>query len=418
MGHVSLVGVSHHTVALDVIGSFPRGEQLRGHLVSAAGTLRVEGLVAVSTCNRFELYASGPDPVSRTAAVRVLGQLSGGSPLSLTAALEMRTDHDAVQHLFNVAAGVDSRLVGEGEILTQVGAAATMAKAVGTLDTELASLFQRAVAAGRRARRVGGLRGNSRSIGVHAADAVHAGIGDITDRNVLVVGAGVIASRAVRRLEEHGARVMLCTRTPERPRPMLARRPLHGLDELPGLLRSADAVLCAVTSPEPLLTASMLRAATAGADKPLLVVDVGVPRTVESDPAARVIDLDALDLDWVEGARRNPARKAVASAGGDADAYRLWQVARDAAPLITQVLNGVEHALFEEARHRAIAPDDTSLKAARRVAGSLAHRAIVDIREHAAAGDWESARAVAAAFVSEDDQPSRVVRRLAKADCA
>jgi glutamyl-tRNA reductase len=313
--HIVVVGVSHRTAPLAVRERFALDrtgrDRIVGRLAQLGGT---EGAV-LATCGRVELYAAAEDPgPAREALVGLLVGADGASPEAWQEHLEHRTGLSAVRHLFRVAAGLDALVLGESEILGQVAEAHEHALAAGAARAVIGRLFRAGIRAGRRARtetRIGAAAASVPSVAVTAAETA---LGGLVGRSVLVLGAGLTGEQAVRALTSRGAGpVVVANRSAVRASAIAATwgtrtAPLERLGEL---LRDADVVVASTSAPAPVVReADVRRAVAAREGRPLLLMDLGVPRNVE--PAARALpgvfyfDLD--DLSAISERNRNGRR--------------------------------------------------------------------------------------------------------------
>ncbi|KSW12539.1 hypothetical protein CF15_07410 [Pyrodictium occultum] len=263
-----VVTVNHRTAPLRVVGALePRAgeayERLHAH---------TDEMVVLATCNRFEVYALY-SPRLLAEAESFLG--------SYARYARVLRGLDAARHLFRVASGLESAILGEDEILGQVAKAYEEARRRGHAGKYMSLLFHYAVKTGKLVRsRTQISYGNVGAPGaaVHAAEKL---LGSYDRRTVLVVGAGeagsIIASLV--RQKSRSARIIVANRTLEKAAELAerVRGEAHGLDELPGLLEGADVVFLAVTAREPLITRSMLERVRPGT----LIVDVSNPPAVE-----------------------------------------------------------------------------------------------------------------------------------------
>ena len=300
-----VVGVSHHTADVGVRERLAlSAEEIGGWLEREAAAGR--SLLILCTCNRLEFYWWGGS--DQEAEFR---RFAGARGVHVTPALLYRRDGEAaVRHLFNVAAGLDSQVMGEAEILGQVRRAHQLAAAAGAGTWEMDLAFAAAIAAGRRARRDSVLGRHPASVSSaalqHAARCLG---GSLAGASVLVVGAGEVATGVLRAIESLGgaARVMLLSRRAERSRVAAASVPgarasCVGWSDLDAELGQADLVITATGSRTPVLSAAALAGALAGRDdaRGMLVLDLGVPRNVEAAardlPGVRLFDLDDLRL--------------------------------------------------------------------------------------------------------------------------
>jgi glutamyl-tRNA reductase len=205
----------------------------------------------------------------------------------------------AAHHLFTVAAGLDSQILGETEILGQVRRAYDAGRAVGTTTRDMDLIFSAALSAGRRVRRETLLGRHPGSVSSSAVDLVAEQCGPIGDRRVVVLGAGEAAEGLLRALHERGAsRVALLNRHPDKARVLAGAwgAEVGCWAELDSRLAGADLLLVATASARPVVTAAQLSEVAAQRERDLLVMDLAVPRNVE--PAARTIHRVRLfDLD-------------------------------------------------------------------------------------------------------------------------
>jgi glutamyl-tRNA reductase len=359
-----LVGISHHTADVAV------RERLALSPDDVVRRLEAEAradrsLVVLSTCNRLELYWWGD--VDQDHQLR---RLAAERDVAINPSLLYRRDGvDAVRHLFTVAAGLDSQVMGEVEILGQVRRAHQLAAAVGATTWELDLVFSAAVSAGRRARRDTLLGRHPSSVSTAALEhAAHCLGGSLAGINVLVLGAGEVAGGVLRALEEQGAsRVALLSRRGERCAALAAAVPganavTAGWERLAAELAAADLVVAATASRRPVLDGAALSLASTGrkTDPGLLVLDLGVPRNV--DPAARdlpgirLFDLDDLRLQHCPAV--GPAASALAEVGRilDHEVGRFERALRRraVAPELAE-LHRLGSALAQEEADRALA---------------------------------------------------------------
>lgn len=298
-----LVGVSHRTADVSVRERLALStDDILRRLMVERGAGR--SLVVLCTCNRLELYWWGEhDQEARLQA------LAAERELALQPSTIYRLDGPAaLRHLFAVAAGIDSQIFGEVEILGQVRRAHDAAREAGTTTPELDFAFTAAVAAGRRARRETALGRHPGSISEAALQhAKRSFDGSLAERRVLIVGAGEVAESLLRALAaEPVAGVTLVGRSEQRAAELAksvprARATPLGWEGLPAALGGADVVVAATSSRRPVLAVDQVAAAVAvRPDASIVVLDLAVPRNV--DPAARDVpgvrlyDLDDLQL--------------------------------------------------------------------------------------------------------------------------
>jgi glutamyl-tRNA reductase len=271
-----VVGVSNRSAALEL--------RERLHVEPeecAALASRLAGggeAVVLSTCNRLEAYVAGDDlPAARARVKAELSRRSGLTRDELAAVLRVAEGDDASLHLFRVAAGLESPVPGEPQILGQV----REAHASGSAGPFLDRLFRRAVHAGRRVRTETALGAPRASLGTAAAELALRELGSLGGRRVLVVGAGRMGEAAAAGFAADGAQVLVANRTLERASALAARYGGHavGVDAIADALADVDVVVSSTRSPGYVLTARELKQRR----HPLVLVDLAVPRDL--DPA-------------------------------------------------------------------------------------------------------------------------------------
>ncbi len=291
-----LVGVSHHVASVEEREPFAFTPSETAALLEAQLTAGQSSLL-LSTCNRCELYWSGDgdlEPWFRRVA-------KGGGAAS-TPQLLRYDGLAAVRHLFMVTAGLESQILGEAEILGQVRRAFDAARAAGTTTREMDLILSAALAAGRRVRCETFLGRHPASVSSAAVDLIAERWGAIGSREVVVLGAGEAAEGVLRALHELGAsRVTLLNRRPARTQVLAeAWGAVSGpWEDLTRKLESADLLLVATGSSQPVVSAAQLsKVAAARSNGELFVMDLSVPRNVDpaarSIPGVRLFDLDDL----------------------------------------------------------------------------------------------------------------------------
>jgi len=288
--HVStlvLVGVSHRTAALDVRERLAfSAEQAAVALAAFRDRFPGREAVLLSTCNRVELYAAGgPEAAAPTAAdlVDFLASCRGLERDRLAGSACEHRDEAVVRHLFGVAAGLDSMVLGEPQILGQVKQAWTLAQESGTTGPLTAGMFQAALRTAKRVATETGLGRERTSIpSVAVADFAAAVFERFDDKRVLLVGAGKMAAETLRYLREAGTRdVTIVNRTASRAVELAARlgaRP-GAFSELAAELAEADLVVSTTGAERPVVTLDEYRRIEARrVGRPLVVLDLAVPR--------------------------------------------------------------------------------------------------------------------------------------------
>ena len=341
-----VVGCNHRSTPLGLLERMTvASDDLPKALHELAEADHLSESVLLSTCNRIEVYAYAERFHGGYADIReLLARHSGLPPETVGDELYAHHDADAVRHLFGVAAGLDSVVVGEHEVLGQVRDAWQAARAEGTVGTALEPLFRRAVETGKRARSDTGIARGIASLSHAAVALAEARLAGLAGRRVLVIGAGDVAAGTLRSLADAGAGdIAVANRTPERA--AAAARLCGGravaLGELDHALVDADVVITTTGATDIVFEHSDIDDVMTRRDgAELLIVDVAVPRDV--DPAVRqlpgvtLLDMDDLG-DFVQhqrAGRRHEIDSVRAIVDEEVDLYLAEASAREVAPLI------------------------------------------------------------------------------------
>jgi glutamyl-tRNA reductase len=298
------VGVSHNTASVELRERLAlpghRREQLLRALREEDG---IDEGVALFTCNRTELYVAAADAEAAENAVLLrLAERAECPPETLDGAVYVRRDAEAARHLFRVAAGLDSMIVGENEIQGQVRRSFDEALETGTTGRLTNHLFREAIRTGKRVRAETALGTRHESIPSVALEIAQGRLGELAGREAAVVGAGEISELAARALSNAHARIsIVATRTRERAIALARRLGAQALpfEALQDTLERVDLVVSATASPRVILEPGVLRrAARARNGRPLLLIDLAVPRDVHQEcrdvDGVTVYDLDDL----------------------------------------------------------------------------------------------------------------------------
>ena len=293
--HIVVVGLNHKSAPIELRErlAFNR-EQLPEALSRLREELGLMEAAILSTCNRVEIYAGVPDADGGTVArvAEFLSRRAAVDPSSLAPRLYSFTEPHSVHHLFSVASGLDSMVLGEGEILGQVRHAYEWARDHGATGKALNGLFQRALNTAKAVRTHTAIGQGATSIGTVSVELAEKIFGRLPKSVVLLVGAGKIGELTLRRLIERGARdVRIVNRSAERAGDLAAgcQAQALGWSELPSQLLAADIVITSTSAPSWLLSGRDMEAAMRQRhQRPLCLVDLGVPRNI--DPAAGALE--------------------------------------------------------------------------------------------------------------------------------
>jgi len=303
-----LLGVSHKTAPVELRErvALPEGQGSEQFLRELAGDADIQEAVVISTCNRTEVYVVTADPVE--AESRVLGLLArrgGIRPTALAGSIYAYRNCDAARQLYRVAAGLESMIVGEHEVQGQVRRSYDNAVAIGTTGPLSNRVFGAALSTGGRVRAETGIADGRTTLPTVAVDLVREHLGDLGNREVLILGTGEMAELSARALAAAGARLtFVANRRREHALALAARFEGHvaALEDLPEQLATTDVLFGATASPHPIIGADELaEVMRARRGRPLLLVDIAVPRDI--DPLCSQLDgVTRYDLDDLQGA--------------------------------------------------------------------------------------------------------------------
>ncbi|HJR19952.1 MAG TPA: glutamyl-tRNA reductase [Actinomycetota bacterium] len=341
---VLVVGLTYHKAPVELLERFafdasaiPKGL----HQLLSAEHVR-EGVI-LSTCNRTEVYALVSGFHAGVAELRrFLSEFHHVPAEDFGGLLDSRYEEDAVSHLFSVASGIDSMVVGEPQILAQVRESFRLAGDESAAGPVLSTLFRQAIRVGRRARSETGIGKTVKTFAGAGAELARNALGSLDRKTVLVVGAGKMSDVAARKMAKEGATVLVANRTPSRAKALAAR---IGGEEIPmtslaeGLAR-ADLVLSSTGSSQPVITRELVAEAfSSRTDRPLVFLDLAVPRDVEPsvDEIDGVIvrDLDDLREALVPGPEQlREVDRVRALIQEEVPRFSRWQRSHHLAPLL------------------------------------------------------------------------------------
>ncbi len=396
MKNLALVGVSHHTAPIEVRErlAFPE-DQISGALQRLRGEGGVrEGLI-VSTCNRVELIADGAQSGSDVLKQFICSYHSFPSA-DLDGYLYAFQRNDVVRHVFRVASSLDSMVVGEPQILSQLKEAYRTASRAGSLGRSLKSLIPRAFFVAKRVRTETAIARSAVSISSAAVELANKIFGELSDKTVLMLGAGKMGELAARNLLSRGANdVYVTNRTPERAAELAQR--LHGssipFEQLDGYLIKADIVLVSTGACGYVIDRErMARIVPRRRYRPLFIIDISVPRNVE--PTVNEIDnvflYDVDDLHSVIDSnldgRRREAEIAEEIVRQEVENYIQRLTVNQTGPLIAGLRHRLEALCLKELERNAGHLDEAHYqlveKILKRTAHRVAHPLILKLKEN------------------------------------
>jgi glutamyl-tRNA reductase len=324
MNELLVLGASHKTAPLAVRERLALLDgQVEAFLHELLAEPGVTEAVALSTCNRTELYLVADDPVDAESGVlALLARRAGTRPTELVESIYVERNCDAARHLFRVVSGLESMIVGEAEIQGQVKRAYERALHARTTGPLVNKLFRAALATGKRVRTETTISTGRASVASVAVDAARSVVGELGARHVVIVGAGETAELTARAFHAEGVSTMFVANRHRDRAIALAERfggASGSFDALPGELERADVVVSSTASPHAIIEAEELAEVMALREgRPLLLVDLAVPRDV--DPACGELEgVQLLDMDALQASVRATLRVRKAEAARAVD---------------------------------------------------------------------------------------------------
>jgi glutamyl-tRNA reductase len=343
--HLLLIGLSHRTAPVDLRERVDCQGQLDVCLRALAARGSTHEAVVLSTCNRAELYAACDDiKGSRSDLVNFLGEFHKIDCPTLAPHLYDSADLDVVRHLFRVAAGLDSLVIGEPQILGQVKGAHAVAAEVETTGPVLNRLFHASFAVGKRVRTETGVGSGAASVSYAAVALARKIFGDLKGRSVLVIGAGEMGKLTALHMKSQGVqRVTIVSRTMTH---AVGAAEAIGAsaapwEEMDAALGSADIVITATGAATPILTKARVEAVMRPRrNRPLFVIDIAVPRDVEAS-AGEIEQVFLYNIDDLQATvrenlakRANEVQRAEGIVNEEVQRFGSWFRARDAIPTV------------------------------------------------------------------------------------
>lgn len=360
---IILLGMSHHSAPVEVREQFAAPDHSAA-LRKLVDREEVDEAVLISTCNRVEIVVTTRQPDAALLSLFRFfhKELGGDMPLPGGGELDDHVyeyrDREAVKHVFRVASAIDSMVVGEPQILGQMKDAYRLARETGSCGPVLSRLFQRAFATAKRVKNETRIAHRPVSVARVAVDLARQIFEDLRDKQALMIGAGEMIEMALFALQREGlGDLRVANRTRSRAQALADRfeASAHGLDELDAVLAETDIVLSCIGGDGPILTRERVECGLrARRNKPIFLIDIGVPRNVAPD----VDELDnayLYDIDDLQGvALANEEERRRESLAGERivleeqERFAGWLVALQAVPTIKHLRARAEHVRANE----------------------------------------------------------------------
>jgi glutamyl-tRNA reductase len=349
---ISLVGIDHQTAPVAIREKVAISTRKLDDALTMLRSFIPRGIV-LSTCNRTEVYAIDSDTRhAEKASLDFLRAHVNIPDIDLLQHVYLLEDRMAVEHLFRVASGLESMIVGEFEVLGQVGHALEVAEGVGMVNLPLRHIFQSAVRTGRRVREETGISRNALSVSSVAVDLAAGVVGKLSRGKMLVIGAGEAGRLVAKAAKDRGiAKMVVVGRTEERASKLAAQ--LGGIPVTPDnlgeeLLTTNIVVTCAGAPHRILSVGQVKRAMVKRSALPLVIIDIAVPRNVE--PAvAQIKNVFLYNIDDLTGLsrlnrkqREDEIQKATRIIDDELDNFALWWQEFKIRPLIRAMMSRAE----------------------------------------------------------------------------
>ncbi|PLS81571.1 MAG: glutamyl-tRNA reductase [Chloroflexi bacterium] len=403
--HIFVLGLDYHTSPVEVREQLAfRPSQLAAAYAALLQEVELSEAAILSTCNRVEIYGIA-DTLDRIAGVsKFLHAFHNQPARSHDAALYTHVDGAAVRHVFATASGIESLVMGETQILRQMRDAAASASQHQALGPILNTLFRHALEVGKRARTETAISRHAASVSQAGVELARALFGRLETAHVLLVGSGKVSELAAKNLLDNGARIItLVNRTVEHAQKLAEQWGGRALpfDQLQGALNDADVVLSSTSAPHTVIHQQHVQTALAARDgRPLILIDLAVPRDIDVDvaavPGVHLYNVD--DLQTVVAAnierRRGEISAVEAIIAAEVDEFIRWLGARAAVPTLNELrahAERIRQAEVEKALRRMgpLSERDQAIIQAlsQGIVNKLLHQPTVRLKAHTASGN-------------------------------
>lgn len=353
--NIAVVGLSHKTAPVEIREKLSIQEaRLESAIAHLCGYPHVEEVVIVSTCNRLEIYAAIGETEQGVREITQFLSEIGQIPLhQLRRYLFTLLHQDAVRHLMRVSAGLESLVLGEGQILAQVKNAHKLAQQYQGVGQLLDRLFKQAMTAGKRVRTETNIGTGAVSISSAAVELAQMKVQDLSACRIAIIGAGKMSRLLVQHLIAKGATsIAIVNRSQRRAEELASQFPevqlkIYPLSEMMGAIAASDIAFTSTSATEPILDRAKLETSLPP-NQSLMLFDISVPRNVDADVnemenihAYNVDDLKAVVTANHES-RRQMAQEAEALLEEEIEAFELWWRSLETVPTISSLRSKVE----------------------------------------------------------------------------
>ena len=349
--HILVIGLDHHTSPVEIreqVAFRPSQFEAAFEALLHADDAPLSEAAILSTCNRVEIYGVAEEPESAAAAVSAfLHAFHGLSPHTLGDVLYSHADQAAIDHLFGTTSGLNSLVVGEPQIQGQVRTAARYAAEHQALGPILNTLFRHAVEVGKRVRTETGISRHAASVSQAGVELARNLLGSLEAAHILLVGSGKVSELAAKNLLDNGAHtITLVNRTVEHAQELADQWGGRALpfEKLQSAINQADVVISSTSAPHTVIHAQhAITALEARGGRPLILIDLAVPRDIDTDVAqvagAHVFDVDDLHsvVETNIERRRGELDAAQVIVEAETEKFMQWLGARAVVPTINEL---------------------------------------------------------------------------------
>ncbi|PSO68691.1 MAG: glutamyl-tRNA reductase [Cyanobacteria bacterium QS_7_48_42] len=353
--NIAVVGLSHKTAPVEIREKLSiQDAELESAIAQLRSYPHIEEVVILSTCNRLEIYIVASETEQGVFEIaRFLSEKSASSIPQLRQHLFILLHQDASRHIMRVAAGLDSLVIGEGQILSQVKHTHKLAQKYKGLGRILDRLFKQAITAGKRVRSETSIGSGAMSISSAAVELAQMKVQNFAGYCVAVIGAGKMAQLLVQHLLAKGAeKISIVNRSSKRAEELASKFPeaeieLYPLSEMMSAITASDLAFTSTAASEPILDRSKLEMSLEP-NRALMLFDISVPRNVHADvnELAHVETYNVDDLKAVVAqnseSRRRIAQEAETLLEEEMLAFEIWWRSLEAVPTISSLREKVE----------------------------------------------------------------------------
>jgi glutamyl-tRNA reductase len=401
--YLTVLGINHHTAPVEIRGQVAfTPEQLERALAELGALTGVHEAAILSTCNRTELYCAREDD-SPNALSDWLCRFHQLDSTVLQPHLYSYKEEEAVRHVLRVAAGLDSMILGEPQILGQMKTSYQQALKSGSIDTLVNRLYQHTFSVAKQVRTDTAIGASPVSVAFAAVSLARQIFGNLENHTALLIGAGETIELTARHLHERGTgKLIIANRTVSRAHELAAQFDGYGirLDEIPAHLAEADIVIASTGSPDALLDKAMVQTALKKRKhRPVLMVDIAVPPDIDAGVAelndVYLYTVDDLKLVIEEGqrSRQEAAKQAEDIIDTQVEHFMSWMRSLDAVPTLRAYREHAEQmgaAELEHARQQienGVATGEVLETLTRNLVRKLTHDPTVNLRSAISEGD-------------------------------